>query len=237
MQSLALPRGASRVQTADPFALFLRQLPLKPPGSRVLLYNGQLKANQRAHWRVVDMDVGSADLQQCADALMRLRAEFLFQSGQGGTVAFTMTNGQRVSFSRWQAGERPVLRGQRFSFQRKAARDTSYKNLRAYLNFVFTYAGTASLARELPYRKGEWQIGDVLIQGGFPGHAIIILDRATGAEDSYLLLGQSFMPAQEFHVLQNPRRSDGWYSVRALRTAGKAETPEWDFPHLRFQHW
>ena len=237
LESIPLPRGAQRVKTSDPFARFLRSLPLRPTGSPVLLFTGAHKNNQRAHLRVIDMDVGNQDLQQCADALMRLRAEFLYRSGQAHRIAFTMTNGQRVEFSRWQSGERPVLRGQRFQFLRRAAQDSSYRNLRAYLNFVYTYAGTASLERELIRRKGEWQIGDVLIQGGFPGHAIMILDQARSDSDSYVLLGQSFMPAQEFHVLHHPDHAGGWYSVRALEQSGHARTPEWDFPHLNFQHW
>lgn len=59
-------------------------------------------------------------------------------------------------------------------------KDYSYKTFRNYLNMVFTYAGTASLSKELltiPYMS--LQPGDVFIKGGSPGHAVIVVDVAT----------------------------------------------------------
>lgn len=58
-------------------------------------------------------------------------------------------------------------------------KDYSYKTFRNYLNMVFTYAGTASLSKELltiPYMS--LQPGDVFIKGGSPGHAVIVVDVA-----------------------------------------------------------
>ena len=72
------PTGYTReVCDEHSFAAYLRQLPLLPKGSKVLLYNGQEKRNQAAAFAVVDMEIGNRDLQQCADAVMRLRAEYL----------------------------------------------------------------------------------------------------------------------------------------------------------------
>ena len=51
------------------FTSYLRQLPLLPKGSKVLLYNGQEKRNQAAAYAVIDMEIGNRDLQQCADAI------------------------------------------------------------------------------------------------------------------------------------------------------------------------
>ena len=71
------PTGYTReVCDEHSFAAYLRQLPLLPKGSKVLLYNGQEKRNQAAAFAVVDMEIGNRDLQQCADAVMRLRAEY-----------------------------------------------------------------------------------------------------------------------------------------------------------------
>jgi len=71
------------------------------------------------------------------------------------------------------------------------------------------------------------QPGDVLIQGGYPGHAVLVLDVAAGKDGRrWLLLGQSYMPAQDFHVLVNPATpSSPWYDAAALATGLK--TPEW----------
>src|SRR5688572_11354147 len=72
------PRGFRRVPAAaDSFGVWLRGLPLKPGRPAVLLFDGALKGNQDAHEAVLDIDVGDEDLQQCADAVIRLRAEYL----------------------------------------------------------------------------------------------------------------------------------------------------------------
>jgi hypothetical protein len=41
------------------------------------------------------------------------------------------------------------------------------------------------------------------------------------------LLAQSYMPAQQVHVLRNPARGDAWYP---LEFEGPLATPEWTFP-------
>ena len=75
------------------------------------------------------------------------------------------------------------------------------------MDTVFAWAGTHSLERELkPAALAGIAAGDVFIKGGFPGHAVLVADvvenRATG-EKRFLLL-QSYMPAQDIHVLKNP---------------------------------
>jgi hypothetical protein len=73
-----VPEGYKRLEVEQKsFARYLRNLPLKPVGSKVLYYNGDVKENY-AYEAVVDMDIGKKDLQQCADAVMRLRAEFFY---------------------------------------------------------------------------------------------------------------------------------------------------------------
>ena len=73
------PAGYVRESCANnSFTGYLRNLPLLPKGSKVMLYNGKEKSNQSAAYAVVDMEIGNRDLQQCADAVMRLRAEYLW---------------------------------------------------------------------------------------------------------------------------------------------------------------
>ncbi|MCU1281491.1 MAG: hypothetical protein JWM53_5037 [bacterium] len=55
---------------------------------------------------------------------------------------------------------------------------------------------------------------------------MLVLDVAVGGDGRrWLLLGQSYMPAQEFHVLRNPESPSPWYDAAALATGLK--TPEW----------
>ena len=78
-----MPGGFERVVApAHSFAYYLRSLPLKPHGSKVKFYNGSTKNNYGVYDAVVDMDIGTEDLQQCADAIMRLRGEYLFKQNR-----------------------------------------------------------------------------------------------------------------------------------------------------------
>ena len=95
---------------------------------------------------------------------------------------------------------------------------------------VFAYAGTLSLADELePKAIVDIAVGDVLIQGGSPGHAVIVVDKAINevSGEIIVLLAQSYMPAQDIHVLKNPSRSDPWYLISAETQS--IRTPEWSF--------
>jgi len=231
---IAVPPGYERVALAPgSFGDGLRHLPLHAAGAAVHLHDGRLKTNQSAHCAVVDLDVERRDLQQCADAVMRLRAEYLFSRGQAMAVSFRLTNGQPCPFARWAGGERPRIVENRLRWEPGAGADSSHAALRRYLDFVFTYAGTLSLERELgaaASRQGP-SPGDVFIRGGRPGHAVLVVDAAAprGGGPVVFLLAQSYMPAQEVHVLVNPGepRLSPWYR---LDPAQPLETPEWVFP-------
>lgn len=59
------------------------------------------RGGDAVQWReeaaVIDIDVEKRDLQQCADAVMRLRAEWLWSIGTKDRIAFNYTGG-----GRWQ---------------------------------------------------------------------------------------------------------------------------------------
>ncbi len=228
---VTVPPGYRRMSTpAGSFAEWLRGLPLKKKGTPVYLYNGSLKRNQQAHYAVVDIDTGNRDLQQCADAVMRLRAEYFFSRREYTNIQFNITNGDTVTFSKWAEGFRPSVKGNRVYWSKKAAKGTDYAIFMEYMTFIFSYAGTHSLSLEMKaVPVTDMRTGDVFIQGGFPGHAVIVLDMAEKATgERIFLLGQSYMPAQDFHILRNPmnRALSPWY------TADFGEvliTPEWKF--------
>ncbi|WCL49378.1 DUF4846 domain-containing protein [Leptospira sp. GIMC2001] len=215
----------------ESFSTYLRTLKLKEHGSKVLLYDGNKKGNQNAHVAIIDMDVGKVDLQQCADAIMRLRAEYLLKQKKYDDIRFNFTNGFVASYSKWRQGNRILVKGNKTSWIPTKEESSSYSSFRKYLHIVFSYAGSASLSKELiSIKSNELQIGDVFIQGGFPGHAVIVVDKAISTKSSevYFLLAQSYMPAQEIHILKNPMdpTTSPWYKVE---TSGQVVTPEWTF--------
>ena len=226
------PTGYTRTPAPPTsFVHFLRSLPLKPHGLPVLLYNGLSKSNQSAHAAILTLDVGTRDLQQCADAVMRLRVEYLFAQGRLEDIHFNFTSGFRAEFSRWAKGERIRVKGNGASWYVGAPSDASHKSLRQFLDVVYSYAGTRSLEKELkPVPLSDVQAGDVFIHGGSPGHAVIVMDVAKNAAgEKVFLLAQSYMPAQDIHVLVNPANPDlsPWYAVAEIGDV--LETPEWEF--------
>lgn len=225
------PAGFQRTGTdAASFGAYLRQLPLKPKGTAVRLHNGELKWNQRAHAAVVEMSVGEKDLQQCADATMRLRAEYLYAAGRQDEIAFNFTSGFRAEWKRWRRGERIKVNGNECSWTSGGAADASHGQLLKFMDMVFTYAGTLSLERDLMNAgNAELEIGDVFIQGGSPGHAVIVVDKAEDESGlKAFMLAQSYMPAQQIHVLLNHKHPElgPWF---ILGNDDQLFTPEWTF--------
>jgi len=90
--NIPLPDGYSRTSVArNSFTEWLRNLPLKK-SKTVYLYNGVAKRNQAAQFAVIDISVGNKDLQQCADAVMRLRAEYLYLQKRFIEISFSDNN-------------------------------------------------------------------------------------------------------------------------------------------------
>jgi len=94
------------------------------------------------------------------------------------------------------------------------------------------YAGTSSLEKEMTtIPLSEIQAGDVFIKGGFPGHAVIVLDVAINenTKDKCFMIAQSYMPAQSIHILKNPTNNNisPWYSIQEIEDM--ISTPEWTF--------
>lgn len=181
----------------------------------VYLFTGKPKANQKAQFAVLDISTGKNDLQQCADAIMRLRAEFLFSQKRYSEICFRDNNNKIYRFGSL---------GNRKAFEN-------------YLQKVFNYCGSLSLEKQLiKLTLNEPTIGDILIQGGSPGHAMILVDMAMNkAGEKIYLLAQSYMPAQDIHIVINPNNSllSPWYVLNH----SPVETPEWAFQSGKFKTW
>jgi hypothetical protein len=212
------------------FAYYLQHLPLKKHGADVLLYNGNTKYN-KVHAAVVNIDVGKKDLQQCADAVMRLRAEYLYKEKAYNNISFNFTNGFAADYKRWRNGERIRVNGNQCSWYSTQSESSSYSSFRQYLDMVFSYAGTLSLSKQLSTQPlTSVKPGDVFIQGGSPGHAVIVVDVCSNSSGEKLfMLAQSYMPAQEIHVLKNMNEPSisPWYRISKNQTT--LQTPEWTF--------
>lgn len=206
MARFPIPKGYERIKAASgSFAYYLRQLPLKPQGSKVLYYDGSVKDKQNVYCGVIAMDIGNRDLQQCADAVMRLRGEYLFAQQQWDQLGFEFTKDQQVHYFI------------------NEAQDRKYASFRSWMNPVFTFANTRVLHHQLhPKAFRNINIGDVFIQTGNPyGHAITVIDIAQNlvTADAIFMLAQSYMPAQDIQVLVNPgqRNITPWYSFSEIR--------------------
>jgi hypothetical protein len=226
----APPAGCQRVAVAPgSWGEWLRWLPLRPTGTPVGLFNGKPKARPEVVAAVVDIDVGTQDLQQCADAVIRLRAEYLF-SHDPNKVHFHLTTGYDFWFSDYVAGKTFKVRGEDVTPATRPAEAPTHAALARYLIPTFGYAGTLSLSRELtPRPLQQVQPGDVLIHGGAPGHAVLVVDVAENPKthEKFMLLAQSYMPAQNIHVLHRDYGASPWFKVDA--GTGVISTPEWAF--------
>jgi len=225
------PADFERIAVSDgSFGAYLRSLPLEPAGAPVLLFDGRRKSRDDVHAAVIDLDVGPRDLQQCADSILRLRAEYLFGIGRLDDIAFHFTSGFLCAFARWRAGDRVTVNGSAVAWTGGGAPDSSHDALRRYLDVVFTYAGTRSLPLDLVRapRDSPMAPGDVYLRAGSPGHAMVVVDVATVRSSCAMLLAQGYMPAQQIHVVRNPSSPDGspWYRVGDGETL---TTPEWRF--------
>ncbi len=212
------PAGYRRV-TEDPrsFGVWLRAVALKK-SLTVYLYDGTPKPNQDAQFAILDISVGHEDLQQCADAVMRLRAEYLYSSRRYSEITFYTEQGGRLNFG--EKGDRG-----RASFDR-------------YLRQVFTYCSTRTLARQLaPKSLNTVEVGDVMIRSGSPGHAMLVVDVAADWQGHRMfLLAQSYMPAQDIHIVRNPDDNlSPWY--RADTSRATVPTPEYSFTTNELRTW
>lgn len=225
--ALPPPPGYTRVQVEpDSFGAWLRGLPLRPEGSPVLAYTGDevLAGDDSRLAAVAELDAGTKDLQQCADSIIRLHAEWLWASGKKERIAYRFTSGHLVEWSRYAAGERVRIAGNKVTWVRGAEADGSRSAFRGYLSLVFTYAGTLSL-QELKQRPAREAVrpGDFFVLGGSPGHAVLVLDVASNAEGKRVaLLGQGFIPAQDFQVLSSGKGGP-WFPLEGETVA----TPFW----------
>jgi len=225
------PPGFERTEYAEgSFGEFVRNYKLKEHNSAVLYFDGRTK-NSNNHTAVFDMFLAERDLQQCADSIMRLIAEYYYSAGQYDKIAFDFVNGFECRYDKWIEGNRVGFEDNKAFWKEGGTKGASAGTFESYINTVFAYASTLSLeASAKAIKINDLQIGDVFIKGGSPGHVVMIADICENAEgEKAFLLAQGFMPAQSFHLLKNPASdNDPWYYADEI--SYPFQTPEYTFP-------
>ncbi|MHA7059917.1 DUF4846 domain-containing protein [Aquimarina sp. M1] len=208
LSRVKVPNGYKRkAYPKGSFQEYLRKYPLKKYGSPIINYDDTKYFAQ--HWHdailILEVPVPSNGLQQCADALMRIRAEYLWDQNRKNEIGFNFTSGHYCSWKKYAAGYCPRIKGNKVTFHKTARPNSSKSNFYKYLSLIYTYAGTLSLHTELPKVKiKDLAIGDMLVNPETPGHIEIIVDEIINLEgDKMFLLAQGNTPAQNVCLLKN----------------------------------
>jgi hypothetical protein len=218
----APPPGFERQQTAsNTIQSYMRNLPLQAFGSKVHYYNGAEKNKPNVYIAVIDLPIGNKDLHQCADGVMNLWANYLYNNNRYADIQFKFLNDNTWhNFKTWSGG------------------NVSKKNFAKYMEQVWSAANTRSLfGQTTAITKNEITIGDMLIVTGNPyGHAMIIVDECINptTNKKMFMLAQSYMPAQDMQIVINPLDANNspWYSFDETENI---ITPEWDFTIENFR--
>lgn len=225
-QVFPTPDGHSRIgQSADSFGQWLRRLPVRLDREHVLARTGQRLNSPSA--AVVYLDV--LKYQQCADSAIRLHAEWLWFSGRSDEIAYHFTSGDESTWEAWRNGERFRVSGTSVDRVFNGVQSGKRSNLIAYLEHLFTYAGTRSLRFDSTAVEPRFaRAGDFFVAPGSPGHAVVILDIIVAKDGTrHALIGQGFMPTQEFHVVEDRRALNGvWFELPEGPT-DTIKTPSW----------
>ena len=211
-----VPPGYYRVETEKgSFEEYLQNLPLQPEGYPTHLFDGTEK-DENVATSVIALDVDSVDLQHSAGAIIRLRAEYLYSTGQYEKIHFKLKNGLDCNYSEWAQGFRVAAsKGQLRWLKESDKEDYTYETFREYLRTVFRYTDEKTLAKEMKdAAPEEFGIGTVFFNSRPPYNVAIVVDiieiEPTSYEalygyvpsyDKAILLAQGGDPAQEIEIL------------------------------------
>ena len=146
----ALPEGYVRTEyPEESFGSFVRKYPVKPDGSPVLLWTKEPKGNQTDHVAVFDMTVeDELDVQQCADSVMRMYAEYFRATGQYDRIRFHFVNGFLCDYNSYIQGNRVKVNGDEVARVQSQEPEDSDAVFNEYMKIVFAYSSTLSMEEE-----------------------------------------------------------------------------------------
>ena len=153
---IPLPAGYKRMQMEEgSFGKWLQQIKLRN-NNTVYLYNGNPKPDQTLHYAVLDLSTGNKDLQQCADAIMRLKAEYYFSKNEFDSISFPSAN-KTFNFQQWLN-------------KSNTAQKDQHVLLLQFMEKVFINCGTYTVDEMTkPINMQSIQPGDVFVKAGSPG--------------------------------------------------------------------
>lgn len=236
-----VPEGFKRVEYPEgSFETYLRNYKLKKFGSKIINYDDSEYYWQQGHIGVLEIAVPKNGLQQCADALIRIRSEYLWNNNRKDEIGFNFTSGDYCSWVKYAEGYRPKINGNSVAFSKTASANHSKENFYKYLNLIYTYSGTLSLYNELPKVASakDLKIGDMLIKGGSPGHIVMICDEAINEKgEKVFLLFQGNTPAQSVHLVKNLEDSSisPWYQLEKDAVIPVSNYTFYDSKYVRFK--
>jgi len=172
---------------------------------------------------IFDYPIGKKDLHQCADAAIYMRTTFL-NGGLGmrkpSEIKWHYTDGTNLSYQ---------------DFLNKNNLENGKEGFFSYMENIFIYAGTWSIenydTKSVSIEK--LKIGDMMVEGGFPGHIVSIVDIIENdIGEKLYMLSQSFMPAQSNHILLDDD-GDVWFDLNKYDDI--IPTPDWTFNKNSFR--
>ena len=231
------PEGFERIYN-DGYSKFLRQFPLKK-NNIVKFYDGypeKEKPNYDSWDAVFDYDLGTHKYHECADSVIYLYSKYNWVAKNYKNLEFHTKLGTSLKYNDY-------LNGVKYKgndnwtdlindWTNPKPRLNNLKNFEAWLKIVFGWANTYSIDEynSIKINILDMRPGDFFVRS-YPdsvGHAINVVDvvvNQTNNKKMYML-SQSYMPAQETHILINPQNGSVWYTLDEFEDI---ITPEWSF--------
>ncbi len=207
------PHDYKRLQNINNFGKWLNNIALKNNNVPVYTYEGHIKTNPNVYVGVLDLQQPKKNLQFNSNALLRLRAEYLFRTKNYEKLdALANIKSNPITFTKFVNG------------------DYSYDQFFKYITYYLENSSPQTINDFLtPISLKDIQIGDVFFQkGNIKSHGVIVVDIAQdGIGNKLFILAQSYYPSQDIQIITNPSNDflSPWYQAKE----GILLTPEWRF--------
>ncbi|MBD5269834.1 MAG: DUF4846 domain-containing protein [Bacteroides sp.] len=220
---------------------FLQNLPLTGKDAAPFVFNG-VQREQQGYTSVADVDTDSLDLHHSVNAVVRLRAEYLFDSGQYDKIHFTLNNNSRCDFLKW-AQEFQASDNEKKAGSNDSSKENGFSHgvFLTYLRFILAHIDQKSFLSDMEEISEEnFGIGTVIIDSKPPYACAIVVDYIkagvdkNGLNDSdAVLLAQGGILSQDIVILDgnyreglfSPNQDEDRYYSSIWTTTSKGERP------------